>query len=139
MKTYLPPVDSIEKKWYVLDANGAVLGRLASRAAEILMGKTKPIYTPFLDTGDFVIVINADKVKLTGRKLTAKLYRHHTGYMGGLKQVQARDQKPEKRIHSAVTGMLPKSRLGRKLATKLRVYTGTDHPHQAQQPVRTDV
>ncbi len=142
MKTYIPTKGSIEKKWYILDAQGVVLGRLATKAARILMGKTKPTYTPFLDTGDFLIVINAERVKLTGKKLTGKVYRHHTGYMGGLKEVKAVDaiaKKPAVVIHEAVTGMLPKSKLGRKMATKLRVYVGTDHPHQAQQPIPVEV
>jgi len=140
MKTYFPTKDhSVERKWYILDAENVVLGRLASKAAQILMGKTKPTYTPFLDTGDFLVVINAEKIKLTGKKLTDKLYRHHTGYMGGLKAVNARDQKPDVVIHQAVGGMLPKNRLGKKLATKLKVYIGPDHPHQAQQPIPVDV
>ncbi|MBI1746397.1 MAG: 50S ribosomal protein L13 [Acidobacteria bacterium] len=142
MKTYIPTKDAMEKKWYILDAKGVVLGRLATKAARILMGKVKPIYTPFLDTGDFLIVINSEKAKLTGKKMTGKIYRHHTGYMGGLKEVNARDalaRKPARVIYEAVTGMLPKSKLGRKMATKLRVYTGAEHPHKAQQPIPIEV
>lgn len=142
MKTYIPPKDGIEKKWYIIDAEGVVLGRLASKAAQILMGKTKPIYTPFLDTGDFVVVINAEKIRLTGKKLTDKVYRHHTGYMGGLKAAIARDmvnKRPTTVIQEAVTGMLPKNKLGAKMATKLRVYVGTDHPHQSQQPIPMEI
>jgi large subunit ribosomal protein L13 len=137
MKTFLPKIDEIEKKWYVVDAEGQVLGRLASRIASVLMGKDKPSYTSFLDTGDYVVVVNAEKVKLTGRKLDEKMYYSHSGYPGGLKEINARDlqQKyPERLVQYAVKGMLPKNKLGRKMFKKLKVYKGEDHPHRAQGP-----
>ncbi len=124
-------------KWYVIDAEGLVLGRLASRVASHLKGKHSPLYTPSVDMGDSVIVINADKVVLTGRKMEQKCYYHHSGYIGGLKTVPIKDlmkKKPEDVIRFAVRGMLPKNRLGRKLFKKLKVYTGDTHPHDAQQP-----
>jgi len=126
-----------QRKWYVVDATGKVLGRLASEIARILRGKHKPVYSPHLDVGDFVIVVNAEKVRLTGRKWQRKLYYRHSGYPGGLKvetAEQVRQRKPEELIRHAVRGMLPKNRLGRKLLRKLKVYAGPDHPHQAQQP-----
>lgn len=138
MKTYLPQVDSIERNWYLVDAEDEILGRLASRIATVLMGKHKSDYTDFLDTGDFVIVINAEKVRLTGKKWDDKVYYSHSGYPGGLKQTTARrvrDDHPERLLQMAVRGMLPKNKLGRKMLTRLRVYVGVDHPHQAQQPV----
>lgn len=136
-KTYLPPQDSLERAWYVVDATDQRLGRLASEIAMILRGKNKPEYTPHMDTGGFVIVINADKVKVTGKKRTQKLYRRQSGRPGGMKtetfaQLQAR--LPERIIEHAVKGMLPKNSLGRQLFTKLNVYAGADHPHQAQKP-----
>ncbi|MBW4692909.1 MAG: 50S ribosomal protein L13 [Lyngbya sp. HA4199-MV5] len=136
-KTYLPPVDSIERKWYVVDAADQRLGRLATEIAMVLRGKNKPTFTPHLDTGDFVIVINAEKVDVTGRKRSQKLYRRHSGRPGGMKtetfaKLQARV--PERIIEQAVKGMLPKNTLGRQLFTKLKVYAGSDHPHQAQMP-----
>lgn len=136
-KTYLPPQDSLERSWYVVDATDQRLGRLASEIAMILRGKNKPEYTPHMDTGGFVIVINADKVKVTGKKRTQKLYRRQSGRPGGMKtetfaQLQAR--LPERIIEHAVKGMLPKNSLGRQLFTKLNVYAGADHPHQAQKP-----
>lgn len=136
-KTYLPPVDTIEQDWYVVDAADLPLGRLATEIARILRGKHKPTFTPHLDTGDFVIVVNAEKVMVTGRKADQKLYRRHSGRPGGMKvetfrQLQARI--PERIIETAVRGMLPKNSLGRKLFTKLKVYTGATHPHQAQKP-----
>ena len=136
-KTYLPPVDTIEQEWYVVDAAELPLGRLATEIARILRGKHKPTFTPHLDTGDFVIVVNAEKVMITGRKADQKLYRRHSGRPGGMKvetfrQLQARI--PERIIETAVRGMLPKNSLGRKLFTKLKVYTGATHPHQAQKP-----
>ncbi|PSB66849.1 50S ribosomal protein L13, partial [filamentous cyanobacterium CCP1] len=136
-KTYLPPQDSIERKWYVVDAADQRLGRLASEIAMILRGKNKPTYTPHMDTGDFVIVVNADKIGVTGRKRSQKLYRRHSGRPGGMKtetfsQLQARV--PERIIEQAVKGMLPKNALGRQLFTKLKVYAGPTHPHQAQKP-----
>ncbi|WP_200774201.1 50S ribosomal protein L13 [Thermosyntropha lipolytica] len=127
----------IERKWYVIDASGQPLGRLASEVAAILRGKHKPIYTPHVDTGDYVIVINAEKIVLTGDKLNKKMYRHHSGYPGGLKEMSYRDllqKKPEKAIELAVKGMLPHNRLGRKMFKKLKVYRGSEHPHQAQKP-----
>lgn len=137
MKTFMPNDATVERKWYVVDAEGQTLGRLASEIAKVLSGKNKPIYTPHVDTGDFVIVINADKVVLTGKKLDQKLYRWHTGHPGGLKEVKYRDmmiKKPEEVVMHAVKGMLPKNTLGRKMLTKLRVYKGADHKHEAQQP-----
>jgi large subunit ribosomal protein L13 len=136
-KTYLPPTDTIERNWYVVDAADQRLGRLASEIAMVLRGKNKPTYTPHLDTGDFVIVINADKVAVTGKKSSQKLYRRHSGRPGGMKtetfnQLQAR--LPERIVEQAVKGMLPKNTLGRQLFTKLKVYAGPDHPHQAQKP-----
>ena len=137
MRTYFPKKGDIEPRWYIIDAEGQVLGRLSTQIANILSGKSKPTYTPFLDTGDHVIVINAEKVVLTGKKETDKLYRHHSLYPGGLKTKEARvvrAEKPEAMIEEAVWGMLPKSRLGRKMLKKLKVYRGTNHPHQAQKP-----
>lgn len=137
MKTYMAKPLEIERKWYVIDASGQTLGRLASEVASILRGKHKPTYTPHVDTGDFVIVINADKIVLSGNKLDQKMYRRHSGYPGGLKEMTYRNllaKKPEKAIEIAVKGMLPKNRLGRKMFTKLKVYRGSEHPHQAQKP-----
>ncbi|MEX0267697.1 50S ribosomal protein L13 [Leptolyngbyaceae cyanobacterium UHCC 1019] len=136
-KTYLPPVDTLERKWYVIDATDQRLGRLASEVARVLRGKNKPTYTPFMDTGDFVIIINAEKIGVTGKKRTQKLYRRHSGRPGGMKtetfaKLQARV--PERIIEQAIKGMLPKNTLGRQLFTKLNVYAGSDHPHQAQKP-----
>lgn len=132
-----PKESEIERKWYLVDADNQVLGRLATRVATILRGKHKPTFAPHLDVGDHVVVVNAEKVHLTGRKRTAKLYRWHTGYIGGLREVTA-DQMlrthPERVIEWAVQGMLPKNRLGRAMAKKLKVYRGAAHPHQAQQP-----
>ncbi len=137
MKTYLPSEDQLEKMWHVVDAEGQVLGRLASRLAPVLMGKEKPLYTDFLDVGDFVIVINADKIKLTGRKWEQKIYYSHSGYPGGLKEIAAIDllkKHPERLIRFAVKGMLPKNKLGKRRLKKLKVYAGREHPHQAQKP-----
>ncbi|WP_296862933.1 50S ribosomal protein L13 [Thermosyntropha sp.] len=137
MKTYMAKPAEIERKWYVIDASGQTLGRLASEVATILRGKHKPIYTPHVDTGDYVIIINAEKVVLTGNKLDEKLYRRHSGYPGGLKEMTYREflqKKPEKAIEVAVKGMLPHNRLGRKMFKKLKVYRGSEHPHQAQKP-----
>ena len=125
------------QKWYVIDANGMVLGRLATQVAHRLRGKHNPLFTPHADTGDWVIVINAEKIVLTGRKLDQKMYYRHSGYIGGLKQMTAKElleKKPEELVRSAVKGMLPKNRLGRRLFKKLKVYTGNAHPHEAQQP-----
>lgn len=137
MKSYMAKPNEIDRKWYVIDAEGKVLGRLASEVATILRGKHKPIYTPHVDTGDYVIIINADKVKLTGKKLEQKEYRYHTGYPGGLRSIsynRMMKENPEKAIYLAVKGMLPKNRLGRKMIKKLRVYSGPEHNHEAQQP-----
>ncbi|MBI3932249.1 MAG: 50S ribosomal protein L13 [Acidobacteria bacterium] len=137
MPTYIPKGDDLDRKWYVIDAKGQVLGKLATAAAEILAGKRKPIYTPFLDTGDHVIVVNAAQVHLTGRKESDKLYRRHTGYLGGLKSVAAGDlrkKNPTKLVEEAIWGMLPKTKLGRAMFGKLKVYAGEAHPHKAQKP-----
>ena len=142
MNTPFPSKNEIERTWYVLDAQDAVLGRLASKAAMVLMGKNKPIYTPFLDTGDHIIVINADKVRLTGAKEEQKMYRTHSGYPGGLKEVKAkrmRETRPQRMIELAIQGMLPKTKLGKQMYRKLNVYAGPKHPHQAQQPVELTV
>ncbi|HIK09559.1 MAG TPA: 50S ribosomal protein L13 [Oscillatoriaceae cyanobacterium M33_DOE_052] len=136
-KTYVPSLDSIEPTWYVVDATNQRLGRLASEIAKILRGKNKPTYTPYMDTGDFVIVINAEKVAVTGKKRSQKLYRRHSGRPGGMKTetfAQLQGRIPERIVEQAVRGMLPKNSLGRKLFTKLKVYAGADHPHAAQQP-----
>ncbi len=137
MRTFSAKPHEIEREWFVVDATGMTLGRLASRIATILRGKHKPIYTPHVDCGDFVIVVNADKIHVTGRKLDQKMYYRHSGYPGGLKQISLRDQldkHPERVIRLAVRGMLPKNRLGRQMIKKLKVYAEPDHPHQAQQP-----
>ena len=138
MKTFMAKPGEVERKWYVVDATDLVLGRLASNVAAVLRGKNKPIFTPNVDTGDFVIVINADKVRLTGKKLEQKYYRYHTGYIGGLKEIQYKDmmeKKPVLALELAVKGMLPKNSLGRKMFKKLKVYAGSEHPHAAQKPV----
>src|SRR5438552_10876988 len=137
MKTYLPKVDVDARKWHVIDASGAVLGRLAVQIADILRGKNKPVFTPHLDAGDFVVVINAEKVRVTGKKETQKKFMSYSGWKGGeryrsVEQVRART--PERLITHAVRGMVPKNRLGRVLMTKLKVYKGSEHPHAAQQP-----
>ena len=137
MKTEFAKKNDTDRKWYVVDAKDAVLGRLAVKIATCLRGKNKPIFTPNADTGDFVIVINADKIRLTGKKLTEKVYYHHSGYIGGIKSRTARDlmeQKPEAIIEKAVWGMLPKNKLGRAMFKKLKVYKGAEHPHKAQTP-----
>ena len=139
MKKYTYSAKESDNKgnWLVVDAEDIVLGRLASQVAARLRGKHNPLYTPHVDCGDFVVVINADKIKLTGRKEEQKMYYHHSGYMGGLKSINAeklRQKRPEDLVRSAVKGMLPKNRLGRKLYKKLKVYAGSEHPHQAQQP-----
>jgi large subunit ribosomal protein L13 len=137
MRTYTPKKDEIVRKWYVVDADGQVLGRLASRLASILRGKHKPQYTPFLDVGDHVIVVNAAKIVLTGNKLEDKVYYRHSGYPGGLKETTAKklmETHPERVITMAVKGMLPHNALGRAMLKKLRVYAGPDHEHEAQKP-----
>jgi large subunit ribosomal protein L13 len=137
MSTYFPKGGEIARKWYVVDASGQTLGRLASQVARILMGKESPKYTPFLDTGDHVIVINADKLKVTGMKAEQKRYQHYSGYPGGLRSEAFRKRfarKPEVVVEDAITRMLPKTKLGRHMASKLKVYRGDKHPHQAQKP-----
>ncbi len=137
MSTYFPKEGELARKWYVVDADGQTLGRLAVRVANILAGKTSPRYTPFLDTGDHVIVINAEKVRLTGLKAEKKVYRHYTGFPGGLREEEFKKRfarKPEWVIQEAVEGMLPKTKLGRAMAKKLKVYRGDKHPHEAQKP-----
>ena len=137
MKTYLAPVNEIEKKWYVVDAEDKILGRLATEIAFRLRGKHKPTFSPFIDNGDFIIVTNADKVQLTGKKWDDKKYYRHTGYMGGIKETTAREllaKHPTDLVTKAVKGMLPKNKIGRAQLKKLKVYAGADHPHKAQQP-----
>ena len=137
MKSYMAKAETVQSKWYVVDAEGMVLGRLASQVAAILRGKNKPTYTPHVDTGDHVIILNADKVVLTGNKLTQKYYRHHTGYPGGLKETSYKvmmETKADLAVIEAVRGMLPKNTLGRQMIKKLRVYKGAQHDHQAQNP-----
>ena len=137
MKTYMPGAAGIERKWYVVDAEGKTLGRLATVVAATLRGKNKPIFTPFLDTGDYVIVVNADKIKVTGKKLDQKTYFSHSKYIGGVKETSLREmlaKKPERVVEHAVIGMLPKGPLGRAMAKKLFVYAGPEHKHQAQKP-----
>lgn len=137
MKTYMANPDKIERKWYVVDAEGCTLGRLASEVAKILRGKNKPEFTPHIDTGDFVVVVNAEKIKVTGKKLQQKIYYNHSDYVGGMRETtlaEMMDKKPEKVIELAVKGMLPKGPLGRQMITKLHVYAGAEHAHQAQKP-----
>ena len=137
MQTYMANPDKIERKWYVVDADGCTLGRLASGVASVLRGKNKPEYTPHIDTGDYVVVINAEKIKVTGKKLDQKIYYHHSDYVGGMKETTLREmmaKKPEKVIELAVKGMLPKGPLGRAMIKKLHVYAGAEHNNQAQKP-----
>ena len=137
MKTYMANPDKIERKWYVVDAEGATLGRLASEIAKVLRGKNKPEYTPHIDTGDYVIVVNAEKVKVTGKKLQQKIYYNHSDYVGGMRETtlaELRAKKPEKVIELAVKGMLPKGPMGRDMIKKLHVYAGPEHANQAQKP-----
>lgn len=137
MKTFMASPATIDRKWYVVDATDMTLGRLASEVAKVLRGKNKPIFTPHIDTGDNVIVVNAEKVKVTGRKLDQKVYYHHSDYVGGMKETTLREmmaKKPEQVIELAVKGMLPKGPLGRQMYTKLHVYAGPDHKHEAQKP-----
>jgi len=141
-KTYSAKPGEVEQKWWVVDANSKVLGRLATRIADILRGKNKPHYTPHIDTGDFVIVINAEKVRLTGRKLAQKKYYRHSGYPGGIRETTAEEmieKHPERVIQHAVKGMLPKNKLNRHLLKKLKVYTGSNHPHEAQKPETLEI
>jgi len=142
MKTYTPKADEIERAWWVVDAEGKVLGRLASEIAKVLRGKHKPMYTPHLDTGDHVVVINAEKVRLTGNKEEQKTYFRHSGYMGGEKHIPVktmREKHPERIIELAVKGMMPKNNLGRLMLKKLKVYAGDQHPHEAQQPKELEI
>ena len=142
MKTFMAKKENIERKWWIIDAKDKVLGRLAVKIANTLRGKNKPIFTPHVDTGDFVIVLNADKVKLTGKKYDNKIYYKHTGYIGGLKATPAKkllSEKPEEILRKAVKGMLPKNKLGRKIIKKLKIYTGDEHPHTAQQPEKLEI
>ena len=137
MKSYMASPATVERKWYVVDATGYTLGRLASEVAKVLRGKNKPVFTPHIDTGDFVIVVNADKIKVTGKKLDQKIYYRHSDYVGGFKSTTLRemmDKKPEQVIKLAVKGMLPKGPLGRQMMKKLNVYAGPEHPHAAQKP-----
>lgn len=142
MKTFMANPDAIERKWFVVDASGKNLGRLSSEIAKILRGKNKPIFTPHEDTGDYVIVLNAEKIVVTGKKLEQKIYYNHSDYVGGMKETDLKTmlaKKPEKVIELAVKGMLPKGPLGRKMIKKLFVYTGAEHPHQAQKPEALDL
>ena len=137
MKTFMASPSTIERKWYVVDATGYTLGRLASEVAKVLRGKNKPEYTPHIDTGDYVIVINAEKIAVTGKKMDQKMYYHHSDYIGGLKETTLKEmlaKHPERVIEHAVKGMLPKGPLGRQMYTKLHVYAGAEHPHAAQKP-----
>lgn len=138
MKTYMAKPTEVDRAWYIIDASGQTLGRLSSEVASILRGKHKPTYTPHIDTGDFVIIINAEKIQLTGDKLLQKKYRYHTGYPGGLKEMNYKtllQKRPERAIEVAIKGMLPHNRLGDQMYRKLKVYRGSEHPHQAQKPV----
>ena len=142
MKTYTPKTEEIQRRWWVVDANGKVLGRLASEIAQVLRGKHKPMFTPHLDTGDYVVVVNADKVRLTGNKAENKAYFRHSGYMGGEKFVPFKEmlsKHPDRVIDLAVKGMLPKNNLGRLMRRKLKVYAGPEHPHEAQQPEQLEI
>ena len=137
MKSFMASPSTIERKWYVVDATGHTLGRLASEIASILRGKNKPTFTPHIDTGDYIVVVNADKIKVTGKKMDQKVYYNHSDYVGGMKETTLREKmakKPEDVIYLAVKGMLPKGPLGREMITKLHVYAGADHKHQAQKP-----
>ncbi len=137
MRTYMAKPNDVERKWYVIDAEGKTLGRLATEVATLLRGKHKPVYTPHVDTGDHVVIVNCAKVVLTGKKLDQKMRRHHTGHPGGLKEMTYRDfmsKSPEQAVYLAIKGMLPKNRLGRQMLKKLRVYAGSEHQHQAQKP-----
>jgi large subunit ribosomal protein L13 len=142
MKTVIPSPQDIVRQWHVIDAENAVLGRLAAQAAMLLMGKNKPMYTPFLDTGDHVVVVNAEKIRLTGNKEEQKMYRRHSGYPGGLREESAkkvRAARPARMVEEAIQGMLPKNKLGKQMYRKLNVYAGPKHPHQAQKPVELAV
>ncbi|MGD2077444.1 MAG: 50S ribosomal protein L13 [Chloroflexota bacterium] len=140
-KTYVTKETDVERGWHVVDAEGQTLGRLATTIATVLRGKHKPTYSPSVDTGDYVIVVNAEKIHVTGRRMDQKVYYRHSGYVGGLREISLRqqlEQRPERVISSAVRGMLPKNKLGRRMFKRLKVYAGPDHPHQAQQPERIE-
>ena len=142
MKTYQAKKEELEHQWYLVNAEGKILGRLATKLADLLRGKTKPTYTPHLDTGDFVVVVNAGKVALTGKKMKDKKYYHYTGYPGGIKEMSAEKllaKKPTEMIRIAVKGMLPKNSLGRQMLRKLKVYAGPNHPHEAQKPITLEI
>jgi large subunit ribosomal protein L13 len=142
MRTVIPAAASVEKRWHVIDADGKVLGRVATAAARLLMGKNKPVYTPFLDFGDHVIILNAAKIRLTGRKEEQKLYRYHSGYEGGLREERAKDVRqkdPVRLVEEAIKGMLPKTKLGNAMGRKLKVYKDDKHPHIAQKPAKLEV
>ena len=142
MKTFQAKKEDLARQWYLIDAEGKVLGRLATKLADVLRGKNKPIFTPSVDTGDFIVVINADKVALTGKKMKDKIYYHHTGHPGGIKEINAEKllrTKPTDVIRIAVRGMLPKNSLGRQVLRKLKIYPGPNHPHEAQQPIRLEM
>jgi large subunit ribosomal protein L13 len=142
MKTFVPKAEEVERGWFVVDAEGQTLGRLATRVATILRGKHKPIYSPSMDCGDYVVVINAEKIAVTGRRMDQKTYYHYSGYPGGLSEITLREQlrrHPNRVVEKAVKGMLPKNALGRKMFKKLKVYAGGEHPHQAQQPVPLEI
>jgi len=142
MKSYMAKANEVERKWYLVDAEGKTLGRLATEVATILRGKHKPEFTPFVDTGDFVILVNAEKIALTGKKLDQKFHTYHTGHPGGLKQIPFRkmlQDKPEEVLYNSIKGMLPKNRLGRQMLKKLKVYAGPQHNHEAQKPVNLEL
>ncbi len=142
MKTYVAKPGEFEQKWHLIDARGQVLGRLASEVAKILRGKDKPIFTPHVDTGDYVVIVNAANIRLTGNKLKDKVYYHHTGYPGGIKSITAdelMEKNPTELINSAVKGMLPKNKLGRQIIKKLKIYAGSEHQHEAQCPVAREI
>ncbi len=142
MKTYVPKKSDVERKWWLVDADGKILGRLASEVASLLRGKNKPQYADFMDMGDFVIVVNAEKIRVTGKKLDQKRYYSHSGYPGGIKETtlkELKDKKPEEVIRKAVWGMLPKNKLNRAIHKKLKVYAGPEHPHEAQQPQQYEI
>jgi large subunit ribosomal protein L13 len=137
MRSFVPAAGSVKRQWHVIDADGQVLGRVATEAARLLQGKHKPVYTPYIDTGDHVVIVNAAKVRLTGKKEEQKLYRYHSGYEGGVREERAKDvraRRPQRIVEEAVRGMLPKTKMGEAMWRKLKVYAGADHPHRAQQP-----
>lgn len=142
MKTFMAKAETVQRKWYVVDAEGKTFGRLASKVATILRGKNKPIYTPHVDTGDFVIIVNAEKIEFTGKKLDQKMYRHHSQYPGGLKEISyrhMREQKPEFLLYQGIKGMLPHNSLGAQMIKKLKIYKGPDHMNEAQKPEPLDI